>query len=444
MEPLSLKGKTVRFLHHDIWRINVRQLPRRQYILLRILRIFALAIRSFDENKCQLRASALTYFSLLSIVPVLAMAFGIAQGFGLEASLNTLLIERLRGQGEVVNWIIQFAHSLLQNTQGGLVAGVGIAVLFWSVIQLLGNIENAFNDIWGVKQARSLGRKLSDYLSMMLICPVLLIMSSSLTVFITSQVTMATERVTLVSAISPLIMLVLNLLPYAVVWMLFTFIYILMPNTKVSIKAGIVAGVIAGSIYQIVQWGYVTFQIGVARVNAIYGSFAALPLFLAWLQTSWLIVLFGAEISFALDNERTYEQEPESLETSLRFRRLLALRIVEMAVTRFIAGEPPLRAIDVTQQSDAPIRLVREILYDLVRAKVLVQLAARDGDEEYYQPGQDPERLTVHGVLHALETLGHDDLSLARGKELEKLAAKLAAIDKLVAKSPENVPLKQL
>ena len=433
-----------RFLDHDIWHMHVRTLPRGKSILFRTLRIFALALRSFDEDQCQLRASALTYLSLLSVVPVLAMAFGIAQGFGLEENLQAVLTERLQGQQDVIQWIIEFAHSLLKNTQGGIVAGVGIAVLFWTVIKLLGNIEDAFNDIWGIKQGRSLSRKLSDYLSMMLICPVLVIMSSSLTVFITSQVTMVTRQIALFGAISPVILFLLGALPYAVVWLLFTFIYMLMPNTRVSMGAGVVGGVVAGSIYQVTQWVYVTFQIGVARFNAIYGSFAALPLFLMWLQASWLIVLLGAEISFAVDNEETYEFEPESIRTSLRFKRLLALRIVELAVKRFGQGEPPLRAVDVSQQLDAPVRLVREILFDLVRARILIELASRDGQEEAYQPAQHPQRLTIHAVLHALESVGHEDVPLIKDKELDALAQKLHAIDALVARSPENMPIEKL
>src|SRR5512135_3422862 len=174
--------KIMRFLTNDLWRIRTRDLPRHRVMLVHPLRVVMRAWRGFDEDKCQLRASALTFYTLLSMVPVVAMAFGIAKGFGFENLLQKLILERLQGQEAVANQIIDFANKFLANARGGLIAGIGVAVLFWTVIQVLGNIESSFNDIWGVKQSRTLMRKLADYLSIMLICPVLLIVSSSATI----------------------------------------------------------------------------------------------------------------------------------------------------------------------------------------------------------------------------------------------------------------------
>jgi membrane protein len=141
----------------------------------------------------------------------------------------------------------------------------------------------------------------------MLISPVLVLMSGSATVFITTQVTQITQKVELLGVISPLISFLLKFSPYVLIWALFTILYIIMPNTKVNFKAGLLGGVVAGTLYQIAQWAYISFQISAAKYNAIYGSFAALPLFLMWLQISWWIVLFGAELSFANQNVHTYE-----------------------------------------------------------------------------------------------------------------------------------------
>ncbi len=435
-----------RFLHEDLWRIRLNRLPRGKSWQFRMLRILFLSVRGFNRDKCKQRASALTYYSLLSIVPVMAMAFGIAKGFGLEQNLELLIRQRLRAQEEVVQWILNFARSFLDNTQGGLVAGVGIVLLFWSIISALGEIENAFNDIWGIKKGRSFGRKLSDYMSMMLICPVLLIVSSSMTVFITTQVTALMERHTTFGYLSPVVGFGLGLLPLAVGWMLFIFIYMFVPNTKVSTRSGVVAGIAAGTVYQVVQWAYITFQVGVASYNAVYGSFAALPLFLVWLQTSWLVVLFGAEMSFAIDNEETYEFERDCLEVSQRFKRLLALRLTEIAVKHFAKGEPPLSAKEMAHQLDAPIRLVRELLYELVAARVLIEVRPDSGNlaDGVYQPTQDVERLTIKAVLDALEKRGKSSVPLMRDRELEHLSAILDAFDELIAKSPKNVPLKDL
>jgi len=436
--------RVLNFLRHEVWRIRIRELPRSKYFLLRPLRIFVLAFRGFAEDKCQLRASALTFYSLLSIVPVMAMAFGIAKGFGLEKNLETVITNELHGQEEVIQWVIRFANALLSNTKGGVIAGVGVLILFWAVIKLLEHIENAFNNIWGVKKGRSFYRKLSDYLSIMLICPVLLIMSSSLTVFITSKMMLITEKIALVGTISPAIFFSLKLVPYCVLWILFTFIYIVMPNIRVSFKGGLLAGIVTGTVFQIIQKAYIYFQIGVAKYNAIYGSFAALPLFLIWLQLSWLVVLFGAEISFAADNEENYEFEPDCLKVSLYFKRLLALRIAELCVKQFCSGQKSLDTLSISHELEAPVRLVREILFDLVNANVLSMIKQNDESKHYYQPAQDVEKLTIKKVMDLLDRRGNGRIPLVKERELEKISAKLESMDRLTAASSENIPLKNL
>ena len=277
-------AKAIQFLKQDIWRIRASKLSKRTSIWLRSLRIFLLSIKEFSTDKCMLRASALTFYSLLSIVPIFAMAFGVAKGFGVQSLLEQRLLSSFQGQEEAINKVIVFSNTLLENTRGGLLAGIGIALLFWAVIKMLGNIEKSFNDIWGVRHERSMGRKFSDYLSLMLICPILIIMSGSLTVFITTQVTLITEKVALLGYLGPIIFTSLNILSYAVIWILLTFIYSFMPNMKIPLSSALAGGIIAGTLYKFVQFGYIHFQVGVSKYNAIYGSFAALPLFLVWLQ----------------------------------------------------------------------------------------------------------------------------------------------------------------
>ncbi|MDX9822574.1 MAG: YihY/virulence factor BrkB family protein, partial [Syntrophales bacterium] len=206
--------KIVVFIKRDVWRIRRTDLPPGKSFFLTLLRVLILSIRGFDEDKCQLRASALTFYSLISIVPVAAMAFGIAKGFGFEKMLESQLRAKLTGHEEIVDNVVQFSHSLLESTKGGLLAGIGVIVLFWAVIKVLGQIEESLNDIWGIKEQRPLGRKFGDYLSLMLICPVLIILSSSVTVFVTTQVTLILEKITILGAFSPIVFFLLKLLPY--------------------------------------------------------------------------------------------------------------------------------------------------------------------------------------------------------------------------------------
>jgi membrane protein len=436
-------GHLVSFLQHGLWRVRIRTLPKYQYVLFRQLRIVMLAIRGFAEDRCQLRASALTFFTLLSIVPVVAMAFGVAKGFGFDQHLESILMEKMHGQEEVMAQVLEFSNAMLANTKGGLIAGVGIALLFWAVIKLLGNIENSFNAIWGIKRGRSMGRKFSDYLSVMLICPLLLIVASSMTVFITSQVTMVAAQLAVLGPVSALILLSLKIIPYAIVWTLFTFIYLFMPNTKVSFSAGVLAGITAGTIYQCVQWAYIFFQMGVAKYNAIYGSFAALPMFLVWLQASWLVVLFGAEISFAVDNEETFELEHDSKHTSHRFKRLLSLKIVEICAKHF-DGQGPLDVRTIAGQLDAPIRLVRELLFELVEANVLSEVTDGNAKSERYQPAQDIGQLTLKHVLDLMDRHGNDDVTVVNEQALAGISQHMEALDTLVRQSSDNVPLTSL
>ncbi len=436
--------KAVNFIQSDIWRIRAKNLPPKKSYLIKPLRIILLALRGFDEDKCMLRASALTYFSLLSIVPVVAMAFGIAKGFGFENILEKELLTKFPNQQEVITYVVGFARTFLENTRGGLVAGVGIALLFWTVIKVLGNIEKSFNDIWGIKKSRPIGRKFSDYLSVMIICPILLLISSSIMVFITSQVKFITDKFTLLSAIGPVIFFFLKLLPYCILWALFTFIYLFMPNTKVNFKAGLLGGIAAGTIYQIVQKAYIVFQIGVAKYNAIYGSFAALPLFLVWIQVSWLIVLLGAEISFAHQNVDMYEFESECLKISNSFKRLLSLRLAQEVISRFSTGQPPVTAVEIGHILEAPIRLVRQIVFELVDAGILSEIKTNGERDISYQPAHDVAALTIKKVIDALDRRGVNDIPITQTKELEALAQSLSSFSDTLNKSPANKLLKDV
>jgi len=432
------------FACRDIWRMRLRDMSRSRLFFIRQLRIFVLTVREFDKDQCMLRASALTFFSLMSIVPVFAMIFGIAKGFGFEDKIEQVVLEKFPGQDTLAVQIIDFSRKMLENTSGGLIAGIGVAMLFWSVIKVLGSIEQSFNHIWGVKKPRNWGRKFSDYLAFMLIGPVLLVASSSFTVFVTSQITSITERVTALSMLAPLIMFGLKFLPYCVMWVLFTFIYYFIPNTRVNVVSALLAGVIAGAIFQVTQWGYVRFQIGAAQYGAIYGSFVALPLFLVWLQMSWLIVLFGAELSFAHQNVDTYEFEQESSSVSHSFKMLLSLLITHLLVKNFHQGEKPLNGVQISHLLDIPIRLVREILFELTEAGILVELKGEDDKRIFYQPGRDIEAFTIKHVMDALEEHGCSDIPVNESDELDKLRTSLGELGKLIAVAPGNVHLKDI
>ena len=436
--------KMINFFRQDIWRIRSQKLPRKWSFLLKQLRIIILAFRGFFENKCSLMASALTFYSLLSVVPTLALIFGVAKGFGLQKLLEEDLLERFRGQEEVIVRIIAFAHSVLENTRSGLIAGIGVTVLLWLIIKLLGNIENSFNEIWGIERARTFGRKLSDYLLVMLTCPMLLVASSSITVFISTQVTHITDRIALLGIFSPLVSLVVKGIPYYIIWVLFTFIFIIMPNTRVRFRSALLAGVVAGTLYQIVQQAYITFQIGVVKYGAIYGSFAALPLFLVWLQVSWLIIFFGAEISFASQNVGTYEFEQDSSRSSPSFKRMVALLIAHVCVKNFCNADKPWSAKQISHLLEIPTRLVNHLLFDLVQSHVLSAVRETSESEPLYQPAIDLNNLSLNYVIQAIDSLGRNNIPIALSEERGKIADCLKEFAAVIENSRANLLLKDI
>ncbi|MFH1984529.1 MAG: YhjD/YihY/BrkB family envelope integrity protein [Pseudomonadota bacterium] len=432
------------YLNTDIWRMRLADMPPLKRFWVRQLRVLLLSMSGFVKDRCTLRASSLTFFSLLAVVPVAAMAFGIAKGFGFRNMLERQLIERLPGQEAVISRIIEFAEQTLATAKGGLIAGVGITLLFYTVLKVLSNIEEAFNRIWGITTHRTLVRKFSDYLSMMFTAPLLVLISGSLTVFISSEVIEVSEQYHIMQYIGPAIYAGLKLLSTVLLWLLFTLIYVIMPNTRVRLFSGFVGGIIAGSAYQIAQWIYVSFQIGAARYNAIYGSFAALPLFIIWIQISWLIVLFGAEMSYAHQNADIHEHEPDYKNISPRYNKLLALQIAHLLVKQFITGEPAMTAEAISHRLQIPLRLVERDLGDMVDRSLVSRTHSGKSGAVGYQPARDPHFFTVTSVLEALDKHGVNQLPIAETPELEKLSKTLNKFEELLKSSPDNLALKDL
>ena len=432
------------FLRTGIWRIRRADVSTVTWLLIRALRIILLTFRGFVENKCQLRASSLTFYSLLSIVPVMAMAFGVAKGFGFQHTLEREVGKILSAHSEIASQIMNVANSLLDNTKGGLVAGIGFAFLVWTVLKVLSNIEQSFNEIWGVQESRTWVRKVSDYLSLMFLLPVLFLVSSTATVIVAGQIQAVMGKVSLLGYFAPMIHILIRLLPLLVIWFMFTLLYIFMPNTHVRIRSALIAGIAAGTAYQMFQFLYVTFQIGVARQNAIYGSFAALPLFLIWLQASWMIVLSGAELSFATQNVDTYEFEPDAKLASPAFRKLLALRIVNLLVENFSLGEKPLDEDTIARELGIPVRLLRFLLHDLSAAGVITSVRMVQEKIHAYQPAFDPDEMTIATVLDTLETHGTDILPVIESSELNQIRHLLETFREDNRRSEANWLLKDI
>jgi len=372
---------------------------------LRYLKVFTLSANDFVKDHGSLRASALTLYTLLSIVPIIAMCFGVAKGFGFETVLEQQLLEQVPDQDTMILQLIEMAKNMLDSTKGGLVAGFGVALLFWTVIKVISNIEESFNHIWNVQKSRSIGRKLSDYLSLMLLAPVLLIAASSISVFVQTQLTSLINEYSLPGTIFALY--ALSYLPILILWLLFSFLFMFMPNTRVNYSSGIFAGIFSGTIFYILQSLYVSLQIGVSSYNAIYGSFAALPLFLVWLQIAWMIVLFGSELSFFHQNIALYQFNQKFKKLNFNSKNQLALHIMHAIIERFNkTTEPPYSAEDISLHLHLPISISKNLLTELSDCKLLSKLYYEGNQEPSYQPAYNIGLLSDEAISEALKNNG--------------------------------------
>jgi len=436
--------KVLHFIQKDIWRISFKNMPQYQILAIKSLRVLLLAFRGYDEDKVVLRSSALTFYSMISVVPVAAMALGISIIAGIEKNLINYLNEQFAGQQEVLEYIIDFAHSFLENTKGGLIAGIGFIILLWAVMKVFANIESSFNAIWQVRRGRNWFRKFSDYISMLIIAPILLVSSSSASVFISTSLTQIASESAVVGIVSPILFFLIKLIPYVLVWLLLTMIFMVMPNTKVSFKSAFIAGIISGTAFVLIQWGYIHFQVGVSKYNAIYGSFAALPLFLLWLQVSWLIVLFGAEISFAVQNVEKYEFEPDTHNLSPFSWRVLSLTVAHLLVKNFANGQEAMTAREISKRLEIPIRAVKDIIYILMDSGILSEVNTKHEKEKAYQPALDTNILTVSYVLNAIDHRGTDKILAVASTEKEQIIKMLNDFDIAVQNSKGTVLLRDI
>jgi membrane protein len=266
--------------------------------LKEIYRIMYLTIRFFTEKRVTAQAAALTYSTLLSMVPILAVVFAIARGFGYNKYIEIWFRQMMSSQPQVADLIVDFVNRYLVHTQSGVFLGVGLLFMLYTVLMLVNNVEETFNGIWRVSNARPLMRSLVNYLAMFFVCPIVILVSMGLSIFM-ATVADAVERFVLLSSA---VRLLLDVSPFLLMSLLFVLLFVYMPNTKVKWSCAIIPGILAGGAMHLLQLFYIYSQIWVTGYNAIYGSFAALPLFMLWVQISWTICLFGAQLTYTNQN----------------------------------------------------------------------------------------------------------------------------------------------
>ena len=436
--------RTRTYLEKDIWRIHLSQLPYHRSLYIRLLRIFMIVLRGISKGKLSLRSSSLTFYSLLAIVPSLAIIFGIAKGFGGEKYIRNFILGNLAIQEETMSRFIDFANKLLERTRGELIAGIAFILLIWTIIIVLNTVERTFNNIWQIYKKRSFIRKFTDYLALILVSPALIIISSSLTVYISTQLDSLSEKVMVLEYITPMVIFLMKLIPYVLIWILLTFVYMIFPNTKVKFKSALLAGIVAGTVYQVIQWYYIRFQTGVTNYNAIYGSFAAIPLFLIWMNLSWRIILFGAEISFADQNVDTYDFEDNSMRLSHAHQRLLAMMIMHRIITQFEEGKRPLTSSEIAINLGIPSRLNNQLINQLIDCELVSETYDQEKTESGFQPARAISSITIQNVIYTLDHHGMADIHVNDDRLLESLKEKISAFQSTLDQSSSNILVKDL
>ena len=392
--------------------------------------------RGLLEHGTIVRSAALTFYTLMSLVPIAAVVFAVVKGFGLADGLIQNLYDLFPQTPEVIDYLVDFAENALERARGGVVATVALLMLFWAVIRVFGSIESAFNNIWEVKVERSITRQWTDYIAVVMIVPILWTAASTVGNYIESLIGFDN---------SWYFNLLSHMASMVIIWVMFTLLYLIIPNAKVRLGSALMAGIIAGTIFLLFQWGYVYVQRWMTSYNAIYGSFAALPLFLIWMQTSWEILLFGGELSFAYQNVSRFDEERESLLISYDQRRKVLLTAMLIVVRWFRDRGGAIPSETIRAQLDLPTRIVNDILFQLVKARQLIAVRQGDSDREVaFAPAHDLSKITVYGILEAVEKAGQTTIDLASNPDLARIDRELERLKTTVRESPDNVQLVDL
>lgn len=401
------------FLLEDIWRVTDDEVSKKKGMLYNAIKIATLSVKEFTERRVVNKASALTYSTLLAIIPILALLFAIARGFGFSNLLEDQFRNGLGGQAQTAETILSFIDSYLSHAKSGIFIGVGLIMLFYTVLLLTHNMERTFNSIWQVKKPRSLYRKMTDYFSMMLLLPLLIMLSSGISIFMSTFLKTMEEFFLL----APVIKFLVRLTPFVLTWGMFTALYIFMPNTKVKLKFAIVPGILAGSAFQAFQYLYIGSQIWVSRYNAIYGSFAAIPMFLLWTQISWSICLYGAQLCYVAQNLRNFSFSKETENISRRYHDFLCILIMSLICKRFQTEESPYTAESLSDEHKIPIRLTTTILYELQDLHMIYETPVEGEDEEMaYLPSVDINQMNVAMLLSRLDKEGSEAFKIDRSQ----------------------------
>lgn len=418
------------FVRYDMWRRTTTELDTWYKRLgYRIIRTIALVVRGFTSKNLNDTAKAFTYSLIFAVVPILAMIVAIAKGFGVADVIETQLNASFLGETGMVPTIMAMVQRYLETAQGGLFIGIGILILLWAVYSFFQSVETAFNRIWNVKKSRSILRQATTYIAIVVLIPVLIICSAGITIAVNSTVG-ELEGV--------------EMLQFVIVWLLFTVMYIAVPNTKVKFISALIPGILMGTLFQLLQMLSVYLIAFLSRTSIVYGAFATIPILMTWLQYTSLLILIGAQMSYAIQNNEEFEYEKDVNTMSRRYKDFIMVYLLSVIIKRFEADEVPLTAHELAIRDNLPIRVVNQLLSRLVETGILREVYVEDKEEKTFQPALDTHKISVGMVFERIESQGSEEFLQAPSAQMQAFWEKYLRISDIAQKPVKDILVSEI
>ena len=405
------------FVRYDMWRRTTTELDTWYKRLgYRVARTITLVVRDFTSKNLNDQAKALTYSLIFAVIPILAMIVAVAKGFGVADVIEKQLNASFLGETNMVPTIMSMVERYLETAQDGVFIGIGILILLWAVYSFFQSVEAAFNRIWNVKKSRSILRQATTYIAIVVLIPVLIVCSAGIDIFVNTTV----ESTIHVEALHDFFHTSgVKMLQFALCWLLFTWMYISIPNTKVRFWSGFIPGVLMGTLFQLLQMLSVYLIALLSRTSIVYGAFASIPILMTWLQWTSLLILIGAEMSYAIQNNEQFEYEQDLNSMSRRYKDFVMLYLLSRIVKRFEAGEAPYTAHELAVRDHLPIRLVNQLLSRMVETFVLREVYQEGDEDKAYQPALDTHKISVSMVMDRIDMQGTEEFLQAPSENMQ-------------------------
>lgn len=414
-----IKWKDIKqFIQYDLWRRTSRELKesrRTKRVGFGVLKTIILVIRGFSSKQLNMTANALTYNLAFAIIPIMAMILAVAKGFGFSEMIENHLQQSILSETNLVPTVMEMVNRYLETAQGGAFIGIGLLILIWAVYSFFRNVEQAFNTIWDVKQSRSFVRQLTTYIAVLFLVPVLVVVTSGMSIFVHSTV----ESLSAFEQLAAYRNSMVRVLQFVIVWVIFLWMYMAIPNTKVRFRSAIFPAILMGTLFQLLQMLSVYVIMFLSRTSIVYGAFAFIPILMIWLQWACLLILIGAELSFAIQNNEQFEYEKDVETMSRRYMDFLTLYLLHRVIYRFEHDEIPYTAVELAHENNLPIRLVSQLLNRLADVGLLRTVYVEQKEEKTYQPALDTHQITVGKAIERIDMQGTEEFLRGATPEMQ-------------------------